>query len=92
MKGIPLKISELAEKGRTARTDVANVDALRKIAVPDNGSSFRVEKTLYVFVSDDLTDDDAISSIRSESIPASKPGRFRRAALEIRQKLKTFGG
>jgi hypothetical protein len=34
----------------------------------------------------DLSNDDGISSIRPESIPASKAGRYRRGALAFRQK------
>lgn len=86
MNDFALNAPELIAKGRAARTDVADLSTLRKIAVPADGSSFLIEKTLYIFIADDKTEDDGVSSIRSESIPASKPGRFRRGALAVRRK------
>jgi hypothetical protein len=86
MKDIALSASELTSKGRAARTDVGDLESLRKIAMPADGSSFLVQRTLYIFVADDRTDDDGVSSIRPKSVPAFKPGRFRRGALSVRQK------
>jgi hypothetical protein len=86
MKDIALRASELISKGRAARTDVADLGSLRKIVVPADGSSFLVQRTLYIFVADDRTDDDGVSSIRPENVPAFKPGRFRRGALAGSQK------
>jgi hypothetical protein len=86
MKDVAFSVSELAAKSRLARQDVVDLDALRKITVPADGTSFLVQRSLYIFMASDLSNDDGISSIRPESIPASKAGRYRRGALAFRQK------
>lgn len=86
MKDIPLTVSEFAAKSRSARQDVADLNALRKINLPADGTSFMVQRSVYIFMASDLSDDDGISSIRPESVPASKPGRYHRGGLAFRQK------
>lgn len=86
MKHIALGVQDLIVKVRQARVDVESLEELRKIGVPEDGASFMIQRVLYIFIADDKTDDDGLSSIRSESIPAFKPGRFRRGALAVRQK------
>lgn len=86
MKDIAFGVRDLIEKVREARVGVESVGQLRKIAVPEDGTSFMVQKVPYIFVADDKTDDDGISSIRPDSIPASKGGRYLRAMIEPRQK------
>jgi len=86
MKDVAFSVSELVTKSRLARQDVVDLDALRKITVPADGTSFMVQRSIYIFMASDLSNDDGISSIRPESIPASKAGRYRRGTLAFRQK------
>ena len=86
MKDVAFSVSELAAKSRLARQDVVDLDALRKITVPADGTSFLVQRSLYIFMASDLSNDDGISSIRPESVPPSKAGRYRRGTLAFRQK------
>lgn len=86
MKYLALNVSDLVEKVKSARNDVQDLGSLRKIAVPVDGTSFLIEKALYVFVAGDRSEDDGTSSVKPESVSASKPGRYRRGALSLRQK------
>lgn len=83
MKDIVLSVSEFAAKAKAARGDVPDLASLRKIEVPENGTPFMVQKVVYIFMADDRTSDDDRSSIRPESVPASKPGRYRRATIHL---------
>lgn len=78
MKEIALNVSDLVAKARSARQDVSDVAALRKIDVPQDGTSFMVQKVIYIFMAGDRTEDDGASSIRPDSTPVSSPGRYRR--------------
>lgn len=87
MKELALSASDLLAKAKSARHDVVDPQDLREIDVPENGTSFMIKKIMYVFMSGDLTEHDGVFSIRPGSIPASKAGRYRRAALGFRQKV-----
>lgn len=86
MKELALNLSDLVAKAKSARHDVPDVSALRKIDVPQDGASFMVQKVIYIFMAGDRTEDDGLSSIRPDSVPASKAGRYRRGAMGFRQK------
>ena len=83
MSHLQLSIQDVIVHGKAARKDVANVEALRKLARPAalSAASFLVGKTLFVWAPGDLTADDGISSIRPEGVPASGAGRYRTVAL-----------
>lgn len=87
MKDLALNISDLVAKAKSARHDVADLAALMKIDVPEDGVSFMVKKVIYIFMAGDRTEDDGVSSIRPNSILESKAGRYRRGALGFRQKV-----
>lgn len=76
-----IALKDLACKAKAARKDVADVAGLRKQALLSPGASFLVQKTLFVFVPEDLTPDDGVTSVRPESISEGSPGRFRRTGF-----------
>lgn len=86
MKDISLNVLDLVAKAKSARHDVADVEALRKIDVPKDGASFMVSRVVYIFLAGDRTEDDGASSIRPNSVHASKAGRYRRGTFGFRQK------
>lgn len=86
MRDLHFNVSELLSKSRGARTDVPDLDALRKIDVPQDGTSFMIDRKIYIFLASDRADDDGVCSIRPNAIPATKLGRYRRGALGSRQK------
>lgn len=66
---------------KSARKDVADVAELRKQTSFEEGASFLVGRTLFVWVSGDITPDDGVKSIRPESVSDTACGRLRRAGF-----------
>lgn len=83
MKDLVLSVSELTAKAKAARIDVADVESLRAISVPAEGASFMVSRILFVWMPQDLTSDDGITSVKPSSLPASTAGRYRRATFNF---------
>jgi hypothetical protein len=86
MKHLFLNVSDLIAKVKSARQDVPDIEALRKVGVPGDGTSFMIKRAIYIFMAGDRTEDDGNSSVRPDSISPSKAGRYRRGAMSFRQK------
>jgi len=80
MKDLPLSVPELKAKANAARTDVQDVAALGLLPIPAPGTSFRIDKMIYVWVPGDVTAPDGASSIKSAAAAA---GRYRRVTLRM---------
>lgn len=78
MNHFELGIEALKARVKSARTDISEITDLRK---ETGAGSFLVNKTLFVWVSDDKTPDDGATVIRPKSLSASSPGRFRLTGL-----------
>lgn len=80
MKDIYLSVSDLKERAKNARKDVESVDALRQ-RTPSLGESIFIGKKLFVWIPEDSTTDDGVTSVRPTSITETGPGRYRRATV-----------
>lgn len=83
MTDLKLTRDEILKKVSGLRRDVKSLEGLRNLKFQKNGEAFLVENRIYIWVRDDVTPDDGQTSIQSNSIHASSPGRFRRAAVTI---------
>lgn len=84
MKDLPLPPRELAAKAAAANRHFLYVDELRTAALPSNGDSFMIGKALYVFMVDDGTPEDGVSSIAPVALPLGMPNaRYRRVTVRF---------
>jgi hypothetical protein len=83
MSDLTLHANEIAKRSKALRRDVKSLEDLRNVKFQKNGEAFLVERRIYIWVRDDVTPDDGKSSIRSNSIHISSPGRFRRATVIV---------
>ena len=83
MNDLTLRASEIVKRSKTLRRDVKSLEDLRNLKFQKNGEAFLVERRIYIWVASDTTPDDGKSSIRSSSLHASAPGRFRRAIITV---------
>jgi len=81
MKDLLLPAKELITKAKSARTDVADVATLRMIPIPESGISFFVNRSLYMWMPLDGSDDDGISSVKPGILSTDVPGRYRRLTV-----------
>lgn len=77
-----LAIRELAQKGISARRDIATAAALKKISTPSDGTCFLVGTELVEWSSEESSQDDGVNFFKPEEVDASKPGRYRVVRLE----------
>jgi len=80
MKDLVLSLKEFIEKSKSARIDVDEVIRLRELSRHPDGTSFMVEKRLYVWIESDTTPHDGRSSIKP-LLSENSPGRYRRAMV-----------
>lgn len=80
MKYLSLGVRDFVEKAKAARTDVAEVIRLRELPRHPDGTSFMVEKRLYVWIEGDTTPHDGQSSI-IPLLSDKAPGRYRLAIM-----------
>lgn len=73
MTNLELSLSDLKSKAQVARTDIRDVVSLRAIAIPEDGASFMVARTLYIWRKGDTTPDNGRTCIALET---SAAGRF----------------
>ncbi len=74
---------DFISKINTARRDAPDVEALRQQTILVDGMPFIAMVTLFVFVADDMTPDDGVTSVRPDIIPPSSPGRFRQTGFGV---------
>lgn len=83
MNDLALLVRELKEKVLSARRDVETLDQLRLLAIPANGTSFKISVMVYMWVAEDLTLDDGVSAVRPASVSSASPGRYRRITIRM---------
>lgn len=74
------KIKDFQGKLKSARADVPDIDALRKLPRVPALTFFRIGTTLFSWLPFDRTPDDGVSSIACEAAPKQAPGRYRRVS------------
>lgn len=84
MKYIAFSVPDLMEKARTARADVLDLDQLRTITPPAEGTSFIISQMIFIWVGADKTPDDGLNSVKPKSLLSTAAGRYRRAGLAPR--------
>jgi len=83
MRDIGFMPRDYAAKMKAARTDIPDLASLKKLNGVDPGTAFLFGRSMFVWLPNDTTPDDGVTSLRPEGLPPAAAGRYRRATVAI---------